>query len=188
MQVDDKIGSKYEIIKWKTVNTTLSEQLQNLIENSKYHTVETVPKSRKTKITTVRTVPKSILELFWQCGIYCFSIRFWSYSDSVVFFVFLLDFGVILTVWYLLFSIRFWSCSDSVVFTVFLLDFGVVLTAWYLIENSKYHTVRTTPKSNRKTVNTTLSEQLQNLIENSKYHFSIRFWSCSDSVVFTVFY
>ena len=38
------------------------------------------------------------------------------------------------------------------------------------MKNSKYHTVRTTPKSNRKTENTTLSEQLQNRIENSKYH------------------
>jgi hypothetical protein len=36
-----------------------------------------------------------ILELFRKCGILCFSIRFWSCSESVVFFVFLLDFGVV---------------------------------------------------------------------------------------------
>jgi hypothetical protein len=31
---------------------------------------------------------------------YDFSIRFKNCSDSVVFFVFLLDFGTVLTVWY----------------------------------------------------------------------------------------
>jgi hypothetical protein len=34
---------------------------------------------------------------------FCFSIRFWNCSDSVVFFVFLLDFGTVLTVRYFLF-------------------------------------------------------------------------------------
>jgi hypothetical protein len=86
----------------------------------KYHTVETVPKSRKAKkYHTVRTVPKSrktknttlseqfqnlekqklphILELFWQCDHFCF-----------------LDFGTVLTVWY---------------FFAFL-DFGTVSTVW----------------------------------------------------------
>jgi hypothetical protein len=53
-----------------------------------------------------------------KCGIFCFSIRFWNCSDSVVFFVFF---------------IRFWNCSDSVVFFVFLLDFGIVLIVWYFL-------------------------------------------------------
>jgi hypothetical protein len=44
---------------------------------------------------------------------YDFAIGFWSCPYSVVFFVFLLDFGAVLTVWY------------------FLLDFGAVLTVWY---------------------------------------------------------
>jgi hypothetical protein len=34
---------------------------------------------------------------------YDFSIRFWNCSDSVVLFVFLLDFGIVPTVWYFLF-------------------------------------------------------------------------------------
>ena len=36
------------------------------------------------------------------------------------------------------------------------------------MKNKKYHTVRTVPKSNRKTKNITLSEQFQNLTEKSK--------------------
>jgi hypothetical protein len=80
-----------------------------------------------------------ILELCWQCGIFCFSIVFWNCVDSVIFFVFLLYFGTVLTVWYFLFfycilelcwqcgifcfSIVFWNCVDSVVFFVFLLYF-----------------------------------------------------------------
>ena len=44
-----------------------------------------------------------ILELFWQYGIFCFSILFWNCSDSMVFFVFLFYFGTVLTVWYFLF-------------------------------------------------------------------------------------
>ena len=46
-----------------------------------------------------------ILEMFWQCGIFCFSIGCWNCSDSVVFFVFLLDFGTVPTVWYFCFSV-----------------------------------------------------------------------------------
>ena len=85
--------------------------------------------------------------MFRQCGIFCFSIGLWKCSDNVVFFVFLLDFGNVPTVWYFLFfywilemfrqcgifcfSIGFWKCSDSVVFVVFLLDFGNVPTVWY---------------------------------------------------------
>jgi hypothetical protein len=37
------------------------------------------------------------LELFWQCGIFGFSVIFWNCSNSVVFVVFLLDFGIVLT-------------------------------------------------------------------------------------------
>ena len=40
---------------------------------------------------------------FRQCGICCFSVRYWSCSDSAVFVVFLLDIGAVPTVWYLLF-------------------------------------------------------------------------------------
>jgi hypothetical protein len=65
--------------------------------------------------------------------------------------IFLLDFGTVPTVWY--FSIRFFNCSDSVVFFYYK----------NLIE--KYHTVGTVLKSNRKTQNSALSEQLKNLIE-----------------------
>jgi hypothetical protein len=81
-----------------------------------------------------------ILELFWQCGIFCF--------------IFLLDLGTVPMVRYFLFyfSIAFWNCSDSVVFFVlffnwildlfrqcgifcfiFLLDIGSVLTVWYFL-------------------------------------------------------
>jgi hypothetical protein len=42
-----------------------------------------------------------IMELFRQCGIFCFS-RFWNCSDSVAFFVFP-EFGTVPTVWYFLF-------------------------------------------------------------------------------------
>ena len=86
------------------------------------------------------------VELFRQCGIFCFSIRFWNYLDSVIFFVYLLDFRTISTVWYFLFfyqilelfrqcgifclSIRFWNYFDSVVFFVYLLDFRTISTVW----------------------------------------------------------
>jgi hypothetical protein len=125
--------------------------------------------------------------LFWQCGIFCFSICCWYCSDSVVFFVFLFVVGTVLTVWYFLFfylllvlfwqcgifcfSICCWYCSDSVVFFVFLFIVGTVLTVWYFLffylllvvlrQNKKYHTVRTLPTTNRKTKNTTLSEHYQ---------------------------
>jgi hypothetical protein len=63
----------------------------------------------------------------------CLSVRFWNSSDSVVSLVFLLDFGTVPTVWYLLFSVKFRNCSDSVVSLVFLLDLGTVPTVWYLL-------------------------------------------------------
>ena len=70
----------------------------------------------------------------------------------MVFFIFLLEFGAVPTVWYFCFSIRVWSCSYSVVFfvlffsirvwscsysvvfiVVFLLEFGAVPTVWYFL-------------------------------------------------------
>jgi hypothetical protein len=80
----------------KRTNTTLSEQLQYLTENNKYHTVRTAPISN-------RKTPNTVLELFRQCGICCFSVRYWSCSDSAVFVVFLLDIGAVPAVRYLLF-------------------------------------------------------------------------------------
>jgi hypothetical protein len=92
------------------------------------------------------------------------------------------------------FSIWLWNCSDSVVFIVFLFDCGTVQTVWYLC----YHTVWTVPQSNRKIIDTTLSEQFHNQIEKHRYHtvwtvpqsklfrqcgiycFSIWLWNCSD--------
>ena len=104
-----------------------------------------------------------ILELFRQCGICCFSIRFWNCSDKCGICCFSIRFwncsnyGICCfsirfwncSEWYLLFfyqilelfrqcgiwffSIRFWNCSDSVVFVVFLLDFGIVQTVWYCL-------------------------------------------------------
>ena len=53
---------------------------------------------------------------FYLCCFYYFSVRFWNCSDSVVFVVFLLDFRIVLTVWY---------------FVVFLLDFRIVPPVWY---------------------------------------------------------
>ena len=84
----------------------------------------------------------------------------------MVFFVFLLEFGAVPTVWYLMFSywslelflqcgiccfsIRVWGCSYSVVFVVFLVEFELFLQFGICC-------------------------------------FSIRVWSCSYSVVFVVF-
>ena len=66
-----------------------------------------------------RTLPTLVSIGFWfrQCGIFCFSIRFWNSSDSVVYFVFLLDFGTL----------------PTVVYFVFLLDFRTLLTVWYIL-------------------------------------------------------
>jgi hypothetical protein len=72
-----------------------------------------------------------ICEMFRQCAIFCFSVRFVKCSDSVLFFVFLLDLWNVPTVCYFLFfcyicemfgqcaifcfSVRFVKCSDSVI-------------------------------------------------------------------------
>jgi hypothetical protein len=66
-----------------------------------------------------------------------FSIGFWNFSNSVVFYywmlelfqqccIFLLDFGTVPTVLY--FSIGFWNCSDSVVFSYWILE---LFRLWY---------------------------------------------------------
>jgi uncharacterized membrane protein len=131
------------------------------LKNKKYQTVRTVLKSDHFLFFN------QFLELFWQLGISCFSIRFWNCSDSLVFLVFRSDFRTVLTVWYFLFfdqilelfwqfgiscfSIRFWNCSNSLVFLVFRSDFRTVLTVWYFF--------LTVLKSDRKTRNTKLSEQ-----------------------------
>ena len=127
-------------------------------------------------------VPSQVSDVLCVRGVdfapfYDFSIRFRDCSDSVVFFVFLLDLGTVPTVWYFLFfyqiqglfrqcgifcfSIRFRDCSDSVVFFVFLLDLGTVPTVWYFL----------------------FFYQIQGLLGSV----SIRFRDCSDSVVFFVF-
>jgi hypothetical protein len=99
------------------------EQLQNPIE--KYYTVGTAPKSNRTVLY--------------------FSIGFWSCSNSVVFFywilelfpqccIFLLDVGTVPTVLY--FSIGFWNCFN-------------------------YNTVGTVPKFNRKIQHCRNSSKIQ---------------------------
>ena len=69
-----------------------------------------------------------ILDLFRQCRIFCFSIWFWTCSDSVVFVFFYLILDLFRQCGIFCFSIWFWTCSDSVVFFVFLFDFGPVPT------------------------------------------------------------
>jgi hypothetical protein len=87
----------------------------------KYHTVETVPKSnKKKKKKQIQNKKKKKKK-----------------KNKNNFFVLLLDFGTVPTVWYFCFLIRFWNCSDGVVFFVF-------------FKNQKYHTVGTVPKSNQK--------------------------------------
>jgi hypothetical protein len=101
-----------------------------------------------------------ILDLFWQCDIFCF--------------IFLMDLGTVPMVWYFLFyfSIGSRNCSDSAVFFVlffewildlfrqcgifcfiFLMDLGSVPTVWYFL-----------------------------------FYFSIGSWNCSDGVVFFVLF
>jgi hypothetical protein len=147
----------------KTKNTTLSEQFKSQQKNKEYHTVRTVQRSiekqriphcqntskvnRKTKNNTLSEHFKGqdsvvffvfllTFELFWQCGILCFSADFWTVLTVV--FVFLLTFEVFWQCGILCFSIDLWTvltvcyslffywplkCSDSVLFFVFLLTF-----------------------------------------------------------------
>jgi hypothetical protein len=88
------------------------------------------------------------------------------------------------------FCIIFWNCSDS---AVFVLDFGTVptLSEQFQILIQKHHTVGTVPKSNAKT-----SHCRKELFRQcgvfaldfgtvpTVWCFCIRFWNCSDSVVF----
>ena len=123
-----------------------------------------------------------ILELFRQRGIFCFSIRFWNGSDSVVFYVSLLDFGTVPTVWYFfVFLFDFGTVPTAWYFLLFyqilelfrqcgifffLLDFGTVPTVWYFL----------------------FFYQILVLFRQCGiFCFSIRFWYCSNSVVFFVF-
>jgi hypothetical protein len=105
-------------------------------------------------------------------------MRLWNCSDSVALFVFLFlwDFGTVLTVWHhlffdrtlepfqqceMFFSIGHWNCSDSVALFIFLLDFGTVPTVWhYLLINWTLELFR----------------------ECGIIGFSIGLWNCSDSV------
>jgi hypothetical protein len=73
----------------------------------------------------------------------------WNCSDSVVLFVFLLDFGTVPAVWHYLFfyvtlelfrqcgiiyfDMGLWNCSDSVELFILIWDFGTVPTVWYYL-------------------------------------------------------
>ena len=51
----------------------------------------------------------------------------------MVYFNFMLDFGIVPTVWFILILCRFWNCSDSVVYFNFMLDLGIVPTVWFIL-------------------------------------------------------
>ena len=77
------------------------------------------------------------LEMFRQCGIFCFSIGVWKCSDIVVFFVFLLEFGNVPTVWHFLFF--YWSLEmfrQCGIFLFFII-FYVIQTIFKLQNVSK---------------------------------------------------
>ena len=121
-----------------------------------------------------------ILELLWQWGIcyvsatfqncsdivvfFCFSARLQNYSDIVVFFVFLLDFRIVLILWYLLFFCQTLELFRHCVF--FLLYFRIVLTLWYLLF---------------------FCQTLELLRHCIIFCFSVRLYNCSDILVFVVF-
>jgi hypothetical protein len=76
-------------------------------------------------------------------------IGFWNCSHSEVFVMFLLDFRIVLTLWYILCfsqilellrhcgifcaSVRFYNCYDIVVYFVFLSNFRIVTTLWNIL-------------------------------------------------------
>ena len=65
-----------------------------------------------------------IIELFRQCGICCFCVRFQNCSDSVELFVFPVRFqNCTDSVELFVFPVRFQNFSDSVVFVVFCVRF-----------------------------------------------------------------
>ena len=122
-----------------------------------------------------RTIPRvwyllffcQILELFRQCGICCFSVRFYNCSDSVVFVVFLLDFRTVPTVWYLLFFLLDFKTVPTVWYLLFfLLDFRTIPRVWYLLF---------------------FCQILELFRLCGICCFSIRFQNCSGSVVFVFF-
>ena len=67
------------------------------------------------------------------CDFYDLSVIFWNCSDSVVSFVFLLDLGIVPTVWYLLIFCQILELFRQCSILVFLLDLGTVPTVWYLL-------------------------------------------------------
>jgi hypothetical protein len=146
----------------KTTNTTLSEQLQYLTEKQQ------IPHSQNSScsdsevfvlfLLDIGAVPTvrylgffcSILELLRHCGICCFSVRYWSCSDSEVFVTnttlseqlqYLTEKQQIPHCWNSSniyqknneYHTVYWSCSDSVVFVVFLLDIGAVPTVVFVV-------------------------------------------------------
>jgi len=71
-----------------------------------------------------------ILETFRQCGI--FPIRFKKRNDIVTLFVFLLDFVNVATLWYsFVFLLDFINVPTVMNLSVFLLEFGTVPTVRY---------------------------------------------------------
>ena len=73
-----------------------------------------------------------IIELFRQCGICCFSVRFQNCSDSMKLLVFLLDFRTVRTVWNCWFFCQILELYGQCGITCFfLLDFRTVPTVWY---------------------------------------------------------
>ena len=140
-----------------------------------------------------------MIELFRQCGICCFCVRFQNCSDSVELFVFLLDFRIVLTVWYLLFfcqilelfrqceivcfSFRIQNCTDSVELHVFSVRFqNCSDSVELLVFLFDFRTVRTV-------WNCLVFCQILELYGQCGIisFFSGRFKNCSDSIVFFVF-
>ena len=112
-----------------------------------------------------------ILELFWQCGIFCFSYHFLH--------------AVLLAVLSTNFAIEFWNCSDSVVFFVFHFIFYTLCYWLFCLQFLRF----------------IFELFRQCGIFCFSYHFlysvllavlftmfAIEFWSCSDSVVFVAFH
>ena len=154
-----------------------------------------------------------ILELFRQCGIFCFiflmdletvhtvwyflfyfSIGSWNCSDSVVFFVlfFLLDLRSVLTVWYFLFYFSNGSrnCSDGVVFFVlfYLLDLGTVPTVRYFLFYFIYWILELFRQCGIFCFIFLMDLGTVPTVRYILFYFSNGSWICSDSVVFFVLF
>jgi hypothetical protein len=139
------------------INTTLSEQFKHhvryttLSEQFRNHIEKHVE-----KYYTLRTVPKSMFELFWQCSIsYIISdsvvlpISFLNYSDSVVFFYMTSELLWQCCIFLHVFLTWFRNFSDSVVFFYMISEQQFRNHVEKHVE--KYYTLRTVPKSYRKT-------------------------------------